>query len=237
MVKKSRLEQLSHKRYARNIILIIIGFFFLILVFFFYGVPLLINFSLFVENFRGSNESSISVNNSNYIPPPVLNLLPSATNSAQITISGSALPNQTVKLYLNGKYIKQIKSDEDKNFVINNVILANGENDIKAKSIESNNKESQYSQNIHIVYKNKSPALEVKYPNDQQIISNSSNINVEGKTDGDAQVTVNGYWAIIDNLGNFSYLLNLQKGDNKIKIVASDEAGNKTEKEVVVKIE
>ena len=45
---------------------------------------------------------------------------------------------------------------------------------------------------------------------------------------------MNEFWAIVDAGGNFSYTLPLQNGENTIKVVATDEAGNKTEYEVKV---
>jgi outer membrane lipopolysaccharide assembly protein LptE/RlpB len=45
---------------------------------------------------------------------------------------------------------------------------------------------------------------------------------------------VNGFWAVVDDNNNFSYTLPLQSGDNQIKIVAIDQAGNKAEKDLKV---
>ena len=55
-----------------------------------------------------------------------------------------------------------------------------------------------------------------------------------GKTDSGVRITVNGFWAVIDENNNFSYSLPLQDGDNAIKVVAQDQAGNKAEKEIKV---
>ena len=61
-----------------------------------------------------------------------------------------------------------------------------------------------------------------------------STVKVLGKTDPGVRVTVNGFWAVIDENNNFSYNLPLQNGENMIKIEAIDQAGNKTEKEIKV---
>lgn len=234
MKKQSRFEEISRKRSERNIIFIIVGMILVFVLFFFYGIPLLINFSLLIQDFRNNTNTELPVNNSSYVAPPFLDPLEEATNSAQLTVSGSALPKQVIKLYVNGKYFNQTKVGEDKTFIFDNVTLKQGDNDIKAKSVISD-KESGYSQTIHIAYKNKAPNLEIKAPGDGQTISSGdSQAKVEGKTDPSVRVTVNDYWAIVDNQGNFSYLLRLQKGENIIKVVASDNAGNKTSKEFKV---
>lgn len=237
MSKQSRLEEIAKRRSERNIIIILAGIIVLVAVFFFYGIPLLINFSLLVEKMRGNKDTEVVVNASSYIAPPVLDALRDATNSAQINVSGSALQSEVIKLYVNGKYLDQVKAGRDKSFIFNYVSLDVGANDIKAKAVILD-KESDYSENMHIVYINKEPNLEINSPQDNQSISNGDGqVKVEGKTDPSVRVTVNDYWAIVETDGNFSYLLRLQKGDNTIKVVATDDAGNKTEKEIKVKLE
>ena len=56
-------------------------------------------------------------------------------------------------------------------------------------------------------------------------------IPVRGKVDGSSRVTVNGFWAVVDGSGNFSYNLPLNPGENKITIEVEDDAGNKTKVE------
>lgn len=237
MSKQSRLEEIARRRSERNIIIILAGIIGLIVLFFLYGIPLLINFTLLVEKLRGNKDGEIAVNASSYIAPPVLDLLRDATNSAQINVSGSALPDEIIRLYVNGKYLKEAKAGGDKGFIFKDVSLTVGENDIKVKAVTSD-KESSYSENMHIVYINKEPNLEISSPQDNQSISNGDGqAKVEGKTDSSVRVTVNDYWAIVESNGDFSYLLRLQKGDNTIKVVAMDEAGNKTEKQIKVKLE
>jgi bacillopeptidase F len=237
MSKQSRLEEIAKRRSERNIIIILVGIIGLVLLFFFYGIPFLINFSLWVEGLRGNKDMEVPVNASSYIAPPILDPLRDATNSAQINVSGSASPNEVIWLYVNGKYLNQVKVGGDKGFIFKDISLDTGANDIKAKAVISD-KESGYSENMHIVYINKEPTLEITSPQDNQSISNGDGqVKVEGKTDPSVRVTVNNYWAIVETDGGFSYLLRLQKGDNTIKVVAADDAGNKTEKEIKVKLE
>ena len=235
MNKQSRLEQVSNRRFERNILFILLGIIILVVVAFFYAIPLLINFSLFILNSKGNNDSGISTNSPLYIPPPILNPLPDATNNSSITVSGSAaMPKQKVELFLNDVRKQDVTSGDDKNFVFKNVTLNQGDNDIKAKAVNPDNKESDYSSDFHILFNNKPPDLQLNSPQDNQTYSGSNQIKVEGKSISGARITVNGYWAIVDNSGNFSYLLNLQKGENKIKVIAADDAGNQSTKEITV---
>ena len=50
MSKQSRLEQISKRRFERNILFILLGIIILVVVAFFYAIPLLINFSLYILN-------------------------------------------------------------------------------------------------------------------------------------------------------------------------------------------
>lgn len=234
MKKGSRLDKISRRHYEKNILFILIAIIIILVVFFVYGVPLLIKYSVFIGGIKNSDDKYTSKTNSSYIAPPVLDPLPSATNKEKITVSGSAQPKQTIKLYINGKYVDKVTVNENGSFSFENALLDEGDNNISAKSLNLS-RESDYSQNVSIKYIDKLPSLDINKPNDQQIISQGdSHISVEGKTDPDALVSINDYQTIVDNDGNFSYLLNLQKGENKIKVVATDEAGNKTIKELSV---
>ncbi len=77
---------------------------------------------------------------------------------------------------------------------------------------------------------NLSPTLSIDSPADNQIITGDNNkVTVSGKTDPGVQVTVNTFWAIVDENGGYQYNLTLQNGDNNFAVVATDKAGNKTE--------
>lgn len=237
MKKQSRLEEISQKRSLRNTIIILAGVVSLMVLIFFYGIPLVINLSILADKLRGNNDVDMPVNSASYIAPPVLDTLRDATNSAEIIISGSALPNQVIKLYINGKYIEKTTVHDNRNFIFQNIKLEPGDNQIKAKATVPD-KESDYSKNMMIVYRNKEPNLDITSPQDNQSISNGDRqVKVTGKTDPSVRVTVNDYWAIVESDGNFSYLLHLQKGDNTIKVAAVDDAGSKTEKVIKVKLE
>ncbi|HEX8932029.1 MAG TPA: hypothetical protein VF810_02650 [Patescibacteria group bacterium] len=231
---RSRLQRHLQEQSLRNILLATGGIIIIIILMATFGINFLINFSLWVKHPSQnviSNKDSVI-----YIAPPVLNSLSEATKSAQITVSGYAGDKQTIKLYVNGKFVDQAMVNKDKQFSFDNVALAKGNNELKAKAINNDKKESDYSTIVNITYVDKPPALDISYPQDGQTISKGdSPIKVTGKTDPGIKVTVNDFWAITNDDGNFSYSLPLNDGDNTIKIVATDNAGNQTTKELKVK--
>ncbi len=234
-MSRSHLKNHLQKQAFKNIAFALLGIIVLIFVLFQFGPQLLINFSLMVDKLKGDKEVSSSNQDLSFVSPPMLGTMPSATNSAIIIVSGYSLPKQTIKLYVNGDFVDKKETKEDKGFTFEEVELKSGDNDIKVKAVTEDNKESDYSSIIKIRYVNKLPSLDIDSPSDGQSFSKDQNqIKVSGKTDSGNKVTVNDFWAIVDDEGKFSYQLHLQNAENKIKVEATDEAGNKTTKEIKV---
>ncbi len=84
MKRRSRRVSIYTRRLEKHLILAISGLIVLSVFLFFYGVPLLINFSLFIQNSGGQNEAETSVNEAVYVAPPVIDPIPVATNSGRI---------------------------------------------------------------------------------------------------------------------------------------------------------
>jgi len=87
-MRRSRLtknfEKKSRKRYCLVLSDIIVLF-----LLFRFGIDILVNFSTFIS---GSKTTAGTTNNNqiSFIPPPILNPLVEATNSAQIIITGKS---------------------------------------------------------------------------------------------------------------------------------------------------
>lgn len=221
------MEQKSKKNLALSVLGIILVIF-LVLKF---GIPLLVNLSLFLSGSQGKEETRVQ--NSSFIAPPTLDSFPQATSSAKIIISGIASKKQTVNLYINGDLVDTVKAEENGKFLFNETIKP-GENTINAKAV-ADSKESDFSNTIVTAFKSAPPSLSIESPSDNQSFSKDQNtVEIKGTTDSDVKVTVNGLWAITDSSGKYFYRLALQSGENKIKIIAMDIAGNKTEKEIKV---
>ncbi|MGH7245771.1 MAG: Ig-like domain-containing protein [Candidatus Levyibacteriota bacterium] len=233
---RSRLSRTADKKTKQKLILSLIGIVFVLFFLVKWGVPLLVNFSLFLGNIKGGSQTNAtnSANSNIVLLPPTLNPAVNATNSATITISGSSVPSVAVQLYVNNDLVDVTDTKNDGSFTFNNVSLPSQQNTIKVKA-KKDTKESDFSDQISVTYINKAPNLSVDSPQDGQSFSKDPNsVNVKGKTDPNVRVTVNDFWAIVDDSGNYSYTLTLQNGDNQIKVVATDAAGNKTEKDLKV---
>lgn len=236
MARESRLTRRVEEQSKKNTILSIFGILVIIGVLVKFGLPLLTGFTSLLVGSK-SSQAQISKNDVSYVAPPTLDPLYNATNSAQITISGIASQDQIISLYVNKKLIDKTKAKKDNTFEFHDVNLVKGNNSIKAKATiedsslnEKKTKESDFSTEQMIVYKNEEPALTVDSPTDGQSFSkDESTITVKGKTDSGNRVTINDFWAIVDEEGNFSYQLKLHDGENSIKVVATDDAGNKKE--------
>lgn len=232
MRRRSRLSRQRDKNNKKTIIFSIIGILFVLFVLFKFGLETLINVSLFLSG-NSDSQSSISKNKLGYIPPPVLNSLPTATNSARIVIKGSSEKEKTIILYINKLRKDTTKSDSDGNFMFEEN-LSKGDNLIQA-TVKEDDKESDYSNFYTVIYINSPPKLELTSPADgTSFKKEDKSVQVLGQTEAGITVTINGFFAVIDENNNFSYVLPLHDGDNEIKVVAIDSAGNSSEKAIKV---
>ncbi len=220
------------RKSKRNLILAIVGIIIVFFLLFNFGISMLANFSLYISQI-GKKADSTKTNQDTYVAPPVLNPLPSATNSASIVISGNAYKGQTILLYINDEEVGDQLVDSDGTFSFRET-LKEGKNEISVKAKEEKN-ESEFSITETVIYQNKSPELTIDSPSDgQKFGKGDESIQVNGKTDPDTDVTVNGFWAVTDENNHYSYSLRLKDGENTITVVATNIAGNKTEKSVKV---
>lgn len=232
---RSRLKQNIKKQNTKNLVII----FGILLILAIFGTKLLIGFSVIIDKIKGDDNNAEEVQNIDYIAPPTLNPLPDATNKDKIEISGfTTSSGVSVVLYINGKKKDTAKSNNDNVFIFKDIILDKGENEIKAKSITDPKKQSDYSQVVNISYLDKEPNLEIKEPTDgQKFKKDQSPIRISGTTDPGAKITVNDFWAITSDNGEFYYMYSLKDGGNNLKITSTDQAGNKTTKEININVE
>ncbi|MDP3940698.1 MAG: hypothetical protein Q8Q49_00150 [bacterium] len=234
MRSRSRIKSSQERQAKRNIFLSIFGMIALLVAIVVFGVPFLVNFSLFVEKKMDSKSLGQSKTDA-YIPPPQLDISYTATNSGVIMVNGSGQEGQTVYLYVNNERVADTEVTSDSSFVFDDVHLQEGDNEIFTKA-KVDNKSSDESNTLNITYIKDPPDISIDSPADGQAFSGGDNrtITVSGTTAENAKVTVNGFFAVMQPGGAFRYRLNLQDGDNELKIVAIDEANNKTEKNIKV---
>ncbi len=230
---RSHLSKNLEQKTKRNFVLTVIGIIVILLLLIQYGIPALINFSLFLGSVKNQPAtSSQQKQNQVYITPPTLTQSFSATNSATVKISGTSQPHLTIKLFVNDTFIDNTNTKDDGSFTFDSVTLTAGLNVIKAKA-QKDTSESDFSDPITIAYASKAPSLTIDSPSDGQTFDSDHNpVTIAGKTDADVKVTVNDFWAIMDSNGGYHYTLTLQGGDNQIKVIATDIAGNQTEKDI-----
>ena len=232
-MERDRLKKKLKKQALKNTLFVLLGIGAIGVLLVLFGTQLLINFSLLLTP-RGNNDTTNFTQDLAYLAAPDLEPLGSATNSAKINVSGfSSVDNSQVKLYINGVLADTTRVNNKNEFTFRNVSLEDGENEVKAKTVADNGKESDFSSSFTIVYRNKAPELTIDYPQDGQTVKDNQQ-TLRGKTDAGSKVTVNGFWAIVDDKGSFTYNIKLQDGDNTLKLQATDPAGNTTDKELKV---
>lgn len=231
---ESHLKKALKRKAIHNIVLVVFGFIAIILVFLLFGNTFLTGLSLMVSKSQGNDSNTnTSQQSDTYIAPPSLNPIPNATNKDQIDVSGFGQKSQSISLYVNDQLVDKTSVDDNNHFHFSSVALQSGQNTIKVKA-EVNSKNSGFSNAYTISYLKNPPNLSINKPQDGQGFNkgDSPTVGIEGQTDPSAKVTVNGFWAIVDDQGNFNYLYTLKDGDNDIKVVATDTAGNQTTKEI-----
>jgi bacillopeptidase F len=231
MRKRSRLAKRQETRTRRNLFLSLVGIIAIVFVLVKFGVPALANFAIFLSGFKESQTDTKK--EVSFVPSPILDSSLTATNSAQVIISGS-IPNKgSIEIYVNNELTDTFDTEKDGSFS-KKITLKSGENTIKARA-ETDNKNSDFSNILSITYIKSAPSLTIVNPANGQSFKKSENkVLVTGQTDSGVTVTVNGFWALIDDTNSYSYELPLKDGDNEIIIIATDQAGNNTEKTVKV---
>lgn len=171
------------------------------------------------------------------IPPqvPILAAPVEATYSAQVNLSGYGEAKSEIILVLNGNEADKKNIADDGTFSFD-VTLTEGENSLATFSRDAAQNESVLSKKYTVVLDVTAPTIEIESPKDGDRITLRKNqiTTIKGKTEPKARVFIDSRLVLADAEGNFQGSYNLQEGDNKIVIKATDAAGNQTEKELTV---
>lgn len=230
-MSRSRKQRRLEKGLKKNLILSILGMLLVLFVLIKFGIPLLVNFSLLFS--KQTDSVSTQKDKNLFLNTPILDTLPIATNSAKIIVTGVSSADVSVILYVNDKRIEETDVNKKGEFSFE-YLLSKGNNKIYVRSQKENEK-SDISEIANVVFDDTPPPLSINSPSDGQSFSKDQNsANVTGTTEEEARVTINGFWAIVNEDNSFSYSLPLQNGENTIKVVSTDLAGNKSEKEIKV---
>lgn len=180
-------------------------------------------------------------NDPGYIPtpkpiPPVFIDAPKATNKSTITLTGRALPGSSIKIFVNGPDKGSTTAGNDGIFTFSDINLNIGTNTIFAKSYDGKGNESESSEFLIINHDRDAPKITIEKPKDGDTVKNlDKRIEIEGKIDEKATITINEKTAIQKSDFSFNYFMSASEGDVEIKIEVVDTAGNKSTEELKVK--
>ncbi len=199
-------------------------------------------FSTWILDFIGthmirdeSENESTSNRQLEVVAPPIFSSIPRASSTGTITLSGNVVsPNGTVEILVNNKKAATQKIESDTTFTIKNIKLSEGENTIKGQYTVGE-RTSEFTKDYIVLFSKEPPKIEIEHPGEgTEFKRGDQDIDVRGKTDVHNTVTVNGFRAVVDEDGTFSYLLKLNEGENTIIIKAVNPANAETEKSVKV---
>lgn len=224
----SRLRRYSERQQKKRLTLSLVGIAVLVTFISLFGVKILIGFSLLVDKLRGGTPSTPPAT-VQIILPPVLDPLPDATNSSTLTISGKGQSGLTIILYQNEEEYMKFKVSKDGIFRVSSVPLKEGKNIFSAKLSDQKGITSDLSNIIIVVMNNNPPLLDISEPIEGAIVRGEKNIvALQGRTEEEVSVTVNGRFVVLTNDNSFLYDYPLNEGSNTLSIVATDVAGNQT---------
>lgn len=211
------------------LLLVVSGVFVLLLLF--VGLPLLFNLSSVISSMRRPKATIVDVGLAPSTPKFFEDM--TATKSANIKVTGVADPSTIIELFQNNFSQGTTTSGDDGKFLFD-VSLSQGNNAFYAQATSSKGQKSDKSDIYVISFSNKNPKLDLKDVRDGDTIKDNP-FKLTGTTDVGNTVMVNDRLAMVGAEGVFSLSLNLNNGDNKLKIVATDLAGNQTAKEITIK--
>lgn len=230
--KRSRLERKKDEQITKKTIFmgfLTVVIFVLIIVF---GLPLLINFSIFLGNTKNKKETTTQ----NIVPPlaPRLIVPFEATSSSKIKIDGFAETGSEVELFKNEQSIGKTAVSMEGNFSFGNVELNDGENNFSAIAVKEGSGSSDISKIVSVLFDTTPPELTMTNPSTDSLTVDSADFDITGKSEKGVNVTVNGKVATVDSDGNFKIKIQLNSGKNDIGIVVKDSALNETKKTISI---
>ncbi len=226
--KKSRLDRIAEQKGYKKLVVSVVAGLIVFISLLYFGVPALISMSSFISSLNKNYAEPVKNTDASIIMPPNLEPFFEATNSSPISVKGIADPKVKVELFLNGDLTDNTETSENGVFEFNDILLKQGNNSLYA-IVVSNNKYSDKSQIYSVFYKKSLPKLEILKPeNDSKVTGDKKIVEIAGNTDTDSNITVNDHLIVVNSDGTFGYSYPLNDGDNLLKIVATDPAGNQT---------
>ncbi len=228
----TRLEQHKQKVFYRKVVGMTALLIFLLIFIFFIGFQVILKSSGFVGSL-GKDTDTTQNQEEDFFGTLDVDEVPPATNSASFIISGNITDFDTLEFYINNSKKKSVNVKGKDSFSQKIPGLQKGKNEVYIKAITEDRKHSKKSDVYTLLYKSEKPKLEVKEPGDDSK-TDKTEITVAGTTDQDVTIKVNSFPTVVDAQGGFRTTVRLQEGENKIIIMAIDDAGNTEQKEIKV---
>lgn len=235
--ERSRLRRNLEKQTRKQIIISLLGIGVVLFLLLRFGPSLIGGIGDIIFKVKGGGNEVNKISSRDYIEPPSLDPISPPNSDGKITVSGqTSYTDATIEIVVNDTSYEDIAVESDGKFKKENIALFEGDNTVKAR-VKKGDKASDFSNETIVKYAKSEPKIDISAPSDGQIFTKADQqITVSGKTDNpDNIVTVNGFRAIVNSDGSFSYYLKLNDGDNTISIEATNTTDKKTKKEIKVK--
>jgi bacillopeptidase F len=201
-----------------------------VVIMFKWGVPFLMEVIAGKGTIRATQDEDI-------IPPqsPVLSALPEATNNASLLVEGYTETGAGLELLVNDTVSRSDVALEN-GFFSMQALLSQGSNRVYVKATDAAGNSSASEVKL-VTFDNEPLEITVIHPRDGSEFfgKNSQVIDISGEVSkSEVQAVVNNSFLTVDKDGKFTHRYQLASGDNEIKVVATDKAGNMDEKTIKV---
>lgn len=191
-----------------------------------WGIPTFVNLVAGTGSIRQNQDKDI-------IPPqaPILSAMPEATNSAFLLVEGYTEANASLDILVNDKISLTDKAKSDGSFATI-ATLELGSNRVQVRAVDEAGN-TNISEVKIVLLDSKPIEVVIISPTDgtEFFGKNSQIVDIRGEVSKpEAQVIINNSFVLVGKDGTFTHRFQLQNGNNEIKTVASDKAGNTTEK-------
>ena len=164
--------------------------------------------------------------------PPIFTDVPTATNSATVSLSGFSQPGVTIELYVNGAKVNQVLTSDSSTFTFPSITLSSGDNEIYAYASSLHGVLSDQSQSYTISFDTTKPQVTITSPHDGDTMTGQSQqlVTFQGSVDkAGAKVYIGDHMVILNPDNTFSFQYQLTQGSQQIAIKAIDGAGNESD--------
>ena len=233
MKRYSRLTKIEGQKSKRTAIYFSVLTLVMAFVLFFFGLPAIIKFAAFIASVKNSDKIKITEDKTPPAPP-IITTIPKAVKETKFTIEGTAEAGTTIILNLNGTTTDSLVDDSGSfTFTID---LKNAANTFYLIAKDTAGNLSAETNKYQVKLDTTNPLLTITKPEDNSNFYGNAEkqITVEGETEPEVTLAINGNIVVVSENGKFSYNYNLSDGENTFNIKSTDEAGNQTEKNLII---